>query len=84
MKYLLNGKLFDISHVFVFCLIHCFVFRYSPEAIKKDAKFSSQSDVWSYGVTLFEMFSRGETPNLDPNTELSQDEFLQRLDRGDR
>ncbi|KNC24939.1 Tyrosine-protein kinase hopscotch [Lucilia cuprina] len=57
---------------------------YSPEAIKKDAKFSSQSDVWSYGVTLFEMFSRGETPNLDPNTELSQDEFLQRLERGDR
>lgn len=30
------------------------------------------------------MFSRGETPNLDTNTELSQDEFLQRLDRGDR
>ena len=83
MKYLLNGKLFNTSHVFSFNTL-CFGFRYSPEAIKKDAKFSSQSDVWSYGVTLFEMFSRGETPNLDPNTELSQDEFLQRLDRGDR
>ncbi|XP_075155140.1 tyrosine-protein kinase hopscotch [Haematobia irritans] len=57
---------------------------YAPEAIKRDAKFSSQSDVWSYGVTLFEMFSRGETPNLDPNMELTQEEFLLRLDRGDR
>ncbi|KAL9880141.1 tyrosine-protein kinase hopscotch [Glossina fuscipes fuscipes] len=57
---------------------------YSPEAIKKDAKFSFQSDVWSYGVTLFEMFSRGESPNLDPDKELTQDEFLQRLERGDR
>lgn len=58
--------------------------RYSLEAIRKDAKFSFQSDVWSYGVTLFEMFSRGESPNLDPDRELSQDEFLQRLENGDR
>lgn len=58
--------------------------RYSLEAIRKDAKFSFQSDVWSYGVTLFEMFSRGESPNLDPDRELSQDEFLQRLESGDR
>ncbi|XP_061389403.1 tyrosine-protein kinase hopscotch [Musca vetustissima] len=57
---------------------------YAPEAIRRDAKFSSQSDVWSYGVTLFEMFSRGESPNLDPNIDLTQDEFLMRLERGDR
>lgn len=58
------------------------LFRYSPEAIET-CKFSSYSDVWSYGVTLFEMFSRGDVPNLVPQ-ELTQEEFLNRLRSGER
>lgn len=64
--------------------ISFFVFlRYSPEAIET-CKFSSYSDVWSYGVTLFEMFSRGDVPNLVKGQELTQNDFLNRLRRGER
>lgn len=38
-------------------------FRYAPESLR-DGKFSVSSDVWSYGVTMCEMFAHGEEPKL--------------------
>nr|ACJ63722.1 Janus kinase [Artemia franciscana] len=51
---------------------------YAPESIGH-YKFSSQSDVWSYGVTMFEMFSRGDEPQLAEN-----DQLLKVLESGRR
>lgn len=38
-----------------------FFFRLPPESIKEN-RFILSSDVWSYGITLWEMFSFGQTP----------------------
>lgn len=57
---------------------------YAPESLR-DGKFSPRSDVWSYGVTLYEMFSLGEEPRLSSCTnEQDHHELLRVLDKGDR
>ena len=38
------------------------IYWYSPESLET-SKFSTQGDVWSYGVTVWEMFSLGGKPS---------------------
>ena len=52
----------------------------SIEAIE-DRTFSSQSDVWAYGIVLWELFSLGKTPY--PGMKINPD-FLKWLHSGQR
>lgn len=56
---------------------------YAPETLATN-KYSHYSDVWSYGVTLFEMFSRGNQPDLRPGQELKLGELRDLLQQGER
>ncbi|XP_058450641.1 tyrosine-protein kinase hopscotch [Malaya genurostris] len=49
---------------------------YAPETLRTQ-KYSFQSDVWSFGVTLYEMFTFGETPY--PNVEIFNADQLYNL-----
>ena len=61
---------------------------YSLESLR-DGKFSSRTDVWSYGVTLCEMFSHGEEPQIQNISTTviegqEQDILLRALEQGCR
>lgn len=43
---------------------------HAPESIRYN-KFSSLSDVWSYGIVLFEMFSCGDKPYEELNSKIT-------------
>ncbi|KAL4221728.1 hypothetical protein ACF0H5_019983 [Mactra antiquata] len=52
----------------------------SPEVIEERGKFTSKSDVWSFGVVLWEMYSYGDAPVLAKNVR----DILKRLQSGKR
>lgn len=56
---------------------------YAPETLSQH-KFSLKSDVWSFGVTLYEMFTFGDSPNLVPNLDLTATQILDLLEKGQR
>lgn len=57
-------------------------YRYAPESLR-DGKFSARSDVWSYGVLLFEMFSYGDDPIIS-STSGDSTQLLELLESGIR
>ncbi len=64
------------------------MFWYPPESIGFDSKveYTKKSDVWSFGVLLWEMFSRGSDPNLSYEFEgdIKADNVKQELLNGRR
>lgn len=73
-----------ISNKFKWILFDGYYNRYAPETLKT-SKYSHQSDVWSYGVTLIEMYTKPYSqPDLTGCNIVDADDILRRLENGER
>lgn len=50
----------------------------------KDQKYSIYSDVWSFGIVLWELFSLGRTPYSDWDRNIDSQELYNRLNVGQK
>ncbi|VDK39109.1 unnamed protein product [Dibothriocephalus latus] len=45
----------------------------APEVLTSSENYSTKSDIWAYGIVLWEVYSLGHVPFFDiPNTKLSE------------
>lgn len=49
-----------------------------------DQKYSIYSDVWSFGIVLWELFSLGRTPYSDWDKNIDSQELYNRLNDGQK
>ena len=68
------------ENISVFCSIHYYCDVHSVLKALNYGKYTTQSDVWSYGILLWEMFSCGSVPYPG----LSNNEARDRVEEGYR
>jgi serine/threonine protein kinase len=65
-----------------FCFVDLIYIRIAPEVFsEKKPRFTEKTDIWSFGVTIWELFSNGMFPYSDLRT---NDEVLQFINNGKR